>query len=158
MQSGVTAPPRSSRLNLRNPDPFDGSDPSKLPLFLSQCGLHFAERQQDFPSDDNQIIFVLSYLKGPAAAWFQPAMFAQDNTVPDWDGDFTLFVQELMSVFGPHDRVGDAEGKLRVLRMKSTDQISTYTVEFNTLAAFTNWGEAALKSQYYEGLPSRIKN
>ncbi|KAJ7780772.1 hypothetical protein DFH07DRAFT_949987 [Mycena maculata] len=98
-----SAPVRSSRSNLRNLEPFDGSDPSKLPLFLSQCGLHFAERVQDFPSDDDHIIFVLSYLKGAAAAWFQPAMFATDSTVPDWDGNFSLFIQELMSVFGPHD-------------------------------------------------------
>ena len=96
--------------------------------------------------------------EGAAAAWFQPAMFATDSTVPDWDGNFSLFIQQLMLVFGPHDPIGDAESKLRTLRMKPSDPISTYIIEFNTQAAMTRWGEAALWSQFYEGLPSRIKN
>jgi hypothetical protein len=54
--------PRSTKSNLRNLDTFNGSDPANLNLFLTQCYLHFAERTQDFPTDDDKILFMISYL------------------------------------------------------------------------------------------------
>jgi hypothetical protein len=121
--------------------------------------LHFSERRQDFPSDDDKIIYMMSYLRGTALDWFEPQFFDPDpNTVPAWDNNLPVFIQELQDNFGPHDPVGDAEDQLRNLRMKSTDRLTTYMVEFNKLAAYTGWGMPALKYQFYEGLPRRIKD
>lgn len=151
--------PRSSRSNLRNPDPFDGSDPLKLRTFLAQCSLHFMERTQDFRTDDDKIIYMLSFLKGMALEWFEVQMFDPDaTTVPAWDGDFPRFVQELVQNFGPHDPVGDAEDEIKALRMKHSDRIALYITPFNRLATQTQWGMQALRHQFYEGLPSRIKD
>jgi hypothetical protein len=152
-------PARSSRSNLRNPDTFDGSDPMKLRPFLAQCYLHFAEREHDFTTDDDKIIYMMSFLRGTALDWFEPQMFDPDpNTVPAWDNNFPLFLQELQDTFGPDDPVGEAEDQLRNLRMQHGDHISTYVVSFNRLAAYTGWGMAALRYQFYEGLPRRIKD
>ena len=100
-----TTAPRSTKSNLRNPDTFDGSDPAKLNLFLTQCYLHFAERTQDLPTDDDKILFMISYLWGTAQQWFAPNLY-DPTAVPAWDGNFPVFVQELTMNFGPHDLVG----------------------------------------------------
>jgi hypothetical protein len=152
-------PARSSRSNLRNPDTFDGSDPMKLRPFLAQCYLHFAEREHDFQTDDDKIIYMMSFFRGTALDWFEPQMFDPDpNTVPAWDNNFPVFLQELQDTFGPDDPVGEAEDQLRNLRMQHSDHLSTYLVSFNRLAAYTGWGMAALRYQFYEGLPRRIKD
>ncbi len=148
--------PRSTKSNLRNPDTFDGSDPDKLPLFLSQCYLHFAERTQDFPGDDDKIYFIISYLRGIAQQWFTPNLY--NTKVPAWDNNFPRFIEELSTNFGPHDPVGDAEDRIRLCRMKTGDRIATYVLAFDTLASLTDWGDSALRHQFYEGLPRRIKD
>ena len=109
--------PRSNKSNLRNPDLFDRSDPAKLHPFLTQCYLHFAERQQDFPEDDDKILFIMSYLRGTAQLWFSPNLY-DTTAVPTWDGNFPLFIQELTLNFGLHDPVRDAEDRIRMVRMK----------------------------------------
>jgi hypothetical protein len=120
-------------LNLRNPDTFDGSDLAKLNLFLTQCYLHFAEYMQDFPTDDEKVLFMISYLQGTAQQWFAPNLY-DPTAIPAWDRNFLIFVQELTMNFGPHDPVGDTEDCIQLCRMKHGDQIATYVIEFDQLA------------------------
>src|SRR6201996_6244468 len=42
--------------------------------------------------------------------------------------------------------------------MQHSDHLSTYLISFNRLAAYTGWGMVALRYQFYEGLPCRIKD
>ena len=42
--------------------------------------------------------------------------------------------------------------------MRDNQRITKYLVEFNRLAARVQWGNAALRCQFYNGLPSRIKD
>ncbi|KAJ7015743.1 hypothetical protein C8F04DRAFT_1171830, partial [Mycena alexandri] len=65
----------------------------------------------------------------------------------------SLFIEELSINFGPHDPVGDAEDRIRLCRMKNGDQIATYVLAFDILASLMDWGDAALRHQFYEGLP-----
>ncbi len=50
----------------RDPDPYDGSDPTKLCAFLAQCRLVFRARLDDFKYDDIKITYAVSWLKGTA--------------------------------------------------------------------------------------------
>ena len=151
----------STRSNLKDPDTFDGDNPAKLRPFLTQIYLHFAERPRAFATDDDKIIYTLSYLRGLAAEWFTPydnVLGGAQLTRPHWDGNFALFVQELIINFGPHDPVGDAESRIRQLKMKDTERFTKYLVNFNRHAVTIGWGDRALMSQLYEGLPARIKD
>jgi hypothetical protein len=151
--------PRAQRSSVKNPDTFDGSDPSKLRAFLQQCGLVFSSRPQDYPSDSDKIIFMISYLRGSAAEWFEvPPFMDEDAPVPEWDGNYPVFVQELQTAFGPFDPVGDAEDDIRQLRMKHSERITKYVIAFNRLAGIIGWGMLALRHQFYTGLPTRIKD
>jgi len=52
----LTAP----RIKTRDPDLYDGNDPSKLQTFLSQCKLAFLIRPDDFREDTVKIMFAIS--------------------------------------------------------------------------------------------------
>jgi hypothetical protein len=100
---------------------------------------------------------MISYLRGTAQQWFAPNLY-DPTSVPAWDGNFPVFVQELTMNFGPHDPVGDAEDRIRLCRMKHGDWIATYVIEFDQLVLLTQWGDPALWHQFFEGLPHRIKD
>ena len=141
---------------VREPDPFDGNDSKQLRVFLVQCRLCFQAKPSTFHSDSAKVNFALSYLKGTALEWFEPALFSDDE--PDWLTDFSLFRDELLSNFGPHDAVGDAEDELESLKMRDNQRITKYATQFNRYAALVDWGPAALRHQFYKGLPPRIKD
>src|SRR5258708_37259474 len=42
--------------------------------------------------------------------------------------------------------------------MSSRAHLSEYLVRFNTLASRVEWGDAALRFQFYDGLPERLKD
>ena len=146
----------SSRTRTREPDTFDGSEPRKLQSFLVQCQLNFRDRPEAFSSDDAKVTYALSYLKGTALDWFEPAL-ENPSDEPDWFSDYDEFVAELKANFGPYDPEGEAEAELESLRMRETQHATRYLVEFNKLAARVQWGDAALRRQLYRGLPARIK-
>ena len=72
------------------------------------------------------------------------------------DVSFALFVEHLSASYGVVDEVNRAERQLRALRQ--TGSASSYYTIFNNLATLLNWGDAALRSQFYEGLKSRVKD
>ncbi|KAF7360094.1 hypothetical protein MVEN_00737800 [Mycena venus] len=125
---------------------------------MTQCYLHFAEREQDFPTDDDKILFTLSYLHGTAQKWFEPNIYdPTPSAVLAWDGNFLLFIKELTNNFGPQDPIGDAEDAIQQCWMKSSDHIATYIVAFDHLAVITGWGDWALCHQFYEVVPAMDK-
>ncbi|KAG6326471.1 hypothetical protein ID866_12618, partial [Astraeus odoratus] len=116
------------------PDTFDGMDPKKLCEFLIQCELNFRDRPQAFCSDTWKVGFALSFLKGIALTWFKPDLLdATPGANPAWADDYSEFVIELTTNFGPHDPVGNAEHQLDNLSMKDGSCINKYIVEFNCL-------------------------
>ncbi|KAG6328078.1 hypothetical protein ID866_11011, partial [Astraeus odoratus] len=76
-----------------------------------------------------------------------------------WANDYSEFVIELTTNFGPHDPVGNAEHQLNNLSMKDGSCINKYIVEFNHLATQVHgYGEGALCHMFYNGLPDHIKD
>ena len=143
-------------IRVREPDPFDGSDPKLLRVFLIQCRLCFQAKPGSFKSDSAKVNYALSYLKGMALEWFEPGLISEEE--PDWLNDFSEFRDELTTNFGPHDAVGDAEDELEALKMRDNQRITKYNSLFNRYAALVDWGHSALRHQYYKGLPPRIKD
>jgi len=78
---------------------------------------------------------------------------------PDWMDDYSEFILELQTNFGPHDPSGDAEMQLEQLNMREGQHINKYVVEFQRLASqVRGWGDGALRHQFYNRLPARIKD
>ncbi|KAG6326596.1 hypothetical protein ID866_12493 [Astraeus odoratus] len=78
-----------------------------------------------------------------ALEWFEPDLLSSGNprSHPLWMDDWTEFVIELQSTFGPHNPVTDAENQLNHLQMKENQ-----------------WINNALHHQFYSGLPDCIKD
>ena len=112
---------------LREPDPFDGSDSRKLRTFLALCQLNFRSNSVAFPDDSAKVNYALSYLKGTALEWFEPAITDFDKEEP-WMTEWDEFVRQLKVNFGPPDPVGDAEEGLDMLRMRDNQRIATVSI------------------------------
>jgi Retrotransposon gag protein. len=150
---------RSTPAKVREPDTFDGTEPSKLRPFLVQCQLNFRDRPEAFSEDPAKINFAISYLKGFALAWFEPYLLEDTRYgTPDCLLDYSAFCKELQEQFGPLDPTGTAESELENLRMKDSHRIAKYLVSFNRLATQTGWDSSALRHIFYRGLPDRIKD
>ena len=145
-----------SRVKIREPNPFDGSDPKQLRTFLLQCKLNFRDCKDLFQDETTKVNYVLSYLKGSALDCFKPGLL--DPLEPPWCSDFNLFSEELEANFGTFDPVGEAEAELEGLCMQENHQAMKYFIKFMQLSSCVYWGEAALLRQAYNGLAKRIKN
>ena len=96
-----------------------------------------------------------------ALKWFEPDLLGTLDAYdrPLWMDNWREFVTELQLQFGPHDPIGDAEHQLNNLRMKDTQRIVCYIVEFNRLASqLKGYGDAALRHKFYTGLPDCVKD
>ena len=137
VQSNVT-----SRVKLREPNMFNGSDPKKLCTFLLHCKLNFQDRPDLFPGGTTKVNYVLSYLNGSALECFEPGLL--DLTMPTWASNFNLFIAELEANFRTYDPVGEEEAELKGLHMQENHQATKYFIKFTQLAARVQWGQAAL--------------
>ena len=144
-----------SRVKLREPDTFDGSDLKKLQTFLLHCKLNFQDRPDIFPDRITKVNYVLSYLKGSALECFEPGLL--DPTMPAWASNFDLFIEELEANFRTYDLVGKAEAELEGLRMQENHQAMKYFIKFMQLATRIQWGQAALLRQAYNGLANESR-
>ena len=108
---------KPEKVKVQEPNTFDGSDPCKLCDFLVSCNLHFLDCPHVFSSDEKKILFILSYLKGAAINWFEPSLMDLTNNT-HWMWNFSAFINELESNFGPYNPVSDAEKALTELIMK----------------------------------------
>ena len=109
----------------KEPDTFDGSDPRKLNSFLLQCALYF-RGNEDYREDEDKVTFALSYLRGSALDHFEPdILFLED--LPDWLYDFSKFVDELWSKFGPLNPQNEACEDIDDLHMHENQKITGTT-------------------------------
>ena len=70
------APAAANRAYIKTwgPDPYDGSDPSKLRAFLSQRKLVFRSHPDDFREDTVKITYATSWLRVTAQRWYEPTL------------------------------------------------------------------------------------
>jgi hypothetical protein len=150
----------NSKVKVHKLDTFDGSEPRKLRVFFVQCELNFQSKPKTFHSDRAKVNFAQSYLKGMALEWFEPDLLSDElSSHPDWMDDYSKFMLELQTNFGPHDPSGDAKMQLEQLNMRKGQRINKYIVEFQRLASqVRGWGDGALRRQFYNRLPAHIKD
>ena len=161
LQDQAPAPPAvnpRARVKTRDPDPYDGTDPSKLRAFLSQCRLTFRSRPHDFENDQIRITYAVSWLKGTALRWYEPNLDLPDDELPDHALYWGAFEEALKATFGEPDPVTSATTKLDNLLMKDHHHITRYNVEFNEYAALSGYNNQALYTRYYKGLAPRLKD
>jgi len=75
-------PAPQTRIKTRDPDTYDGNDPTKLCAFISQCKLVFRAHPEDFDNDEVKITYAVSWLKGTAQRWYEPTLALEDHQLP----------------------------------------------------------------------------
>jgi hypothetical protein len=88
--TGGNRPP-AWKVQLWDPDQFDGSDLSKLWGFLLQCKLKFRAKPGSFRDDSAKVNYVLSFLKGMALNYFEPFLIEDPTNEPGWLTNFEYF-------------------------------------------------------------------
>ncbi|QRV96520.1 Retrotransposon gag protein [Ceratobasidium sp. AG-Ba] len=107
-------------------------------------------------SDDDKIAFIISYLDGKALEWIKPHMEHDvlRQAVP-WLHNVNLFWAEFEKRFGEIDRATKALKKLKTLKQKLS--VQDYVTKFQSLAAYVNYDDLALRDMFYKGLKDEIK-
>jgi Retrotransposon gag protein len=75
-------------------------------------------------------------------------------TLSSW----ALFEEELHTYFGDPDEVTTQEQKLHALKMNDNHRVLHYINQFKEVASLTKWNYDALRSQFYQGLPSHLQD
>ena len=120
-----------SQAKVWEPNPFNGTNPSKLWTFLVQLQLSFSDRPRSFGQDDRKVNFAISYLKGLAFAHFENAFIEPDIlAAATWPNNYSKFVSELKLYCSSPNTIGEAKSRLQTLTMKPTQRIAKYLVDF----------------------------
>jgi len=123
--------------------------------------MYMAAHPTNFPDQQSQVAFSLSFLKGVSLDWFQGELtwtMVSGGDFPKWFVSYLTFTTELQRLFGPREPVADATNALEALKYKDNTKAARYTIEFNRHAHRTGWNEVALARQYYKGLLECLKD
>ncbi|KAK3528592.1 hypothetical protein QTP70_005003 [Hemibagrus guttatus] len=134
----------SPRLAL--PDKFDGSA-DRCRGFLRQCGVFFSHQLGMYSEDGTKCAFLLSLLMGKALEWASAV----------WDADplirasYSHFEEAIREVFEHPAGSKDISVQLMAIRQGS-DSAADYAIRFRTLAAQSEWNDAAPWAVFHAGL------
>ncbi|QRV90363.1 Retrotransposon gag protein [Ceratobasidium sp. AG-Ba] len=150
----VQTPTATTWVKLAKPDKFDGKKDKSTTFKVAIT--QYLRSTYPGSSDDDKIAFIISYLDGKAAEWVEPHMEHDvlRQAVP-WLHNVNLFWAEFEKRFGEIDRATKALKKLKSLKQKSS--VQDYVTEFQSLAAYVNYDDLALRDMFYEGLKDEIK-
>ncbi|CAH7686502.1 hypothetical protein PPACK8108_LOCUS21157 [Phakopsora pachyrhizi] len=79
----AAAPKKSFKTpTLKAPDPFDGTQPSKLRKFLQSVQTIFFNDQRTFETDKEKVMYTSSFLTGKAGKWIEPYLSRTFSYLP----------------------------------------------------------------------------
>ncbi|KAI2649877.1 Transposon Tf2-6 polyprotein [Labeo rohita] len=134
------------------PDKWDGSG-TRCDVFLTNLNLIFEFQPSRYPTDRSRIALLTSLLTGQAAEWATAVLKADTDIAHS----YPAFTTELRTVFQHPESEVEVDSRLYHLKQGSRS-VSRYTTEFRTLAVQTTWSNAALRTAYYEGLSTHLKD
>jgi hypothetical protein len=137
---------------LNKPDEYDGKDRNTCTTFLAQVRLYISGSPAQFPSEESKVLFTSTYLRGRAFAWVEPKLAKPDPILYN----FETFCREMLRNLGDPEREKTMSKKLRSL--KQTSSAAAYRTEFDNIAQYLEWDDAALKQYFYEGLKELVKD
>ncbi len=149
-QDGTSNHHAEPRLN--PPAPYSG-EPNTCRSFLSQCSLIFSLQPSCFPTERSKVAFIITLLVGQARVW-GTAMWDNEQ---DCCSSFDSFSEELRKVFDRSAQGTEAARALALLRQRESS-VSSYSIEFRTLAESCGWNDKALWDHFLHGLAEHIKD
>jgi hypothetical protein len=149
---------------VNSPKEFTGSR-NYFEAFRMQCLLSIEMGGPRFVEPRKQMLFVVSFLRGPAYDWIHPHLKDYlTYTNPDRQKASTKKVfasvnalfDEMEETFDYGNEALEAERDIQALRQRAS--AAKYKAEFQILAAKIEWNDEALASQFYRGLKDNVKD
>ena len=157
----LLAPRRDSepkeKVKIRDPDPFDESEPDKLQNFLFQCQLEFKGKPSTYRSDEARIYYAISFLKGSALDFFEPAVLDKTETY-NFLLSWPTFKNKLVDNFGSSYPEDEAKNSLEALHFEDEGKATKFFVQFAEYKSRTRWNDRAYYRKAYKALPTRLKD
>jgi hypothetical protein len=161
--SVITAPAGdSSGIKINPPQEFSGAK-GTMERFRMQCLLAIEMSGNKLSTDRKQVLYVVSFLRGPAYEWIHPHFkdFLQNSEARQKEftkkmfKDYASLFDEMEEVFDNGDEALEADRDIRALRQRTS--AAQYRAEFQILAAKLDWNDDALASEFYRGLKDRVR-
>jgi hypothetical protein len=151
-------------LKVPAPQFYEGK-PGTLRTYLTQARLYVKFQSTALPYVSDQVTAVAAYLKGDAAAWFEPTMreYLEKGAVSKCTektkeifSNYNKYEKALKEAFGNPDEERDFERQL--LQLKQTSSAQEHASKFRQVAAHLEWDDEPLMVQFYKGLKDRVKD
>lgn len=143
--------PAASASPMARPAPFSG-EAEDCSGFLLQVSLYFQMQAHQFTDDSARVAFIISLLSGRALQWAQSLWNSDSPVLKSLSG----FISHFKEVFGQAVSDLSVHDQLYNLR-QGNSSVSTYALQFRTLAASCGWNESALITAFRHGLNPNIR-
>jgi hypothetical protein len=149
---------------VNSPTEFSGQR-NQVKTFKLQCLTYLHLNHDKLNNDRKRLLFLTSYLRGPAYEWIlphledyldHPAAGDQKATTRSILTNAATFFEQLQTAFGYGSEKMEAERALQNIQQRGP--VSKYKAEFQTLVVKTNWDDHAITSHFYRGLKDVIKD
>jgi Ty3 transposon capsid-like protein/Zinc knuckle len=148
----ATAPVAQVREPKVNKPTEFGGKLSEYSTFISQCLLTFIMCPASYQTDQQKVLFVISYLVETARKWARPILEREDHPLRN---DFASFKKALDDIYADRNLRQKAQDKLTYL--KQTKSAAAYAAEFLEVSAPLDLGENGQRALFYKGLKTDIK-
>ena len=141
-----------SERKIRAPVDFDGNR-LQTTSFLNSCQTYLRLNKALYPTDEDKIIFVLSYMIGGTAGPVKDAITAKALEIDPTTnaergfGSWVDFLKEFQKTFQPLNPVDDAITRMKALKQTST--ADEYVAEFRPLAVRSGINQTEVLSDYF---------
>ncbi|THU88517.1 hypothetical protein K435DRAFT_866234 [Dendrothele bispora CBS 962.96] len=138
---------RESKLEIRKPTLFDGSNRTEWRPFLSDCFRMFTAKPTLYSNDQLKIAYASSWFTGAAARYYQN-LVEREIDIPghylEALHEWNAFVQMFGRLFGVHDEQLFAQASLDKVLQRNEETFADFLVRFEDAALKTQYNDPAL--------------
>lgn len=157
LEERTQLPERESAPRPKEPDTFAGHR-NKLNAFENQIRGMIRLCPRHFATQERQVRYALSFLRGDAQDWFEPRQLLWDRN-PSACSEFQsldAFFDTLRLHYGEIDETERASKA--ILQLKQTHSAAKFATDFQRYRAkLPDWSEATMVSLFFRGLKSQLK-
>ncbi|THV01566.1 hypothetical protein K435DRAFT_793180 [Dendrothele bispora CBS 962.96] len=136
---------RESKLEIRKPTTFNGSNRELWRPFLSDCYRMFSAKPTIYSTEQSKVTYASSWFTGAAARYYQNQVEQEmENSlwIPALH-EWSIFVGEFGRLFGLHDEVLHAQSSLDKVIQKYGESFADFIVRFEDAALKTMYNDPA---------------
>jgi hypothetical protein len=149
---------KDTKKKLKTPTPFSGKR-EDLRKFLQETKIYLLANRNAYPTDEDKIFFVLSYMsEGDADSWKEEFVdtaeqkAAQDGKTLDF-GTYADFIKQITKDFSPYDAPKDAIFEMKEMKLGNTS-IEEHVSKFKMLVTRSKLDKNDAVIEYFrETLP-----